>query len=186
MRGWIIGVCALIGASAARAEGEREPYAQVGKWDIAADAAKRICLMSRMYGSVDPDKVEGIMVLYNAQKQAASISWASKKIGFLPKEEGTLDFDLSFLKGSSLDESWGRKAFDYKKVADKYIFTHVFLGAADAKRILRDIAEHESITLFFGPSVLTGLPLDASEAVEKLRECSLKLADGVPPSASPQ
>lgn len=175
MRNWIIGACALLGAGAAQAEAGREPYAKVGAWEISADAAKKICLMNRLYGSIDDDKTEGLLVLYNAQKEAALLGWASSKMNFLPAE-GSLDFDLSFLKGESLNESWGSQPFEYKKPENRHIFTHVFKGPTDAQRILRDLAGNESIALFFGPTVMTGLPLDASDAVEKLRECSLKLA----------
>ena len=175
MRGWIIGACALLGAGAAQAQAAYEPYATVGRWEIYAEAAKKICMMSRWYGSVDADETDGLMVLYNAQKETALLGWGSNKMSFLPAK-GTLDFDLSFLKGEVLNESWGTQPFEYEKPNSKHVFTHVFKGPTDVQRILRDLAGHESLTLFFGPTVMTGLPLDASGAVEKLRECSSKLA----------
>jgi len=175
MRGWIIGLCALLGVGTAQAEEGPEPYAKVGAWEIAADAPKQLCRMFRLYGSVDPDKIEGLLVLYSAQKQVVLLSFANNKMKYLPKD-GSLNFDMSFMKGSSLDESWGSQLFEYHKLDGKYGFHHVFKGEAEVRRILRDLASHEGIVLFFGPDVMTGLPLDASNAVEKLRECSLKLA----------
>jgi hypothetical protein len=50
----------------------------------------------------------------------------------------------------------------------------MFTGSADSERILRDLASNEGISLFLGPAVLQALPLDASDAVKKLRECALK------------
>lgn len=173
MRSWIIGVGALLSAGAAQAA--EEPYATAGDWEVTADTAKQLCAMKRLYGSVDADKVEGLLILYSAQKEAALLSWASNKMKFLPAE-GTLHFDLSFLKGPTLNEAWGSQPFQYKKLDNTYSFTHVFKGPADVQRILRDLAGHESLALFFGPTVTTGLPLNASDAVDKLRECSLKLA----------
>lgn len=175
MRSWIIGVCALLSAGAAQAEAGREPYAKVGAWEITADAAKNLCTMSRLYGMVDAEDTEGLLVIYNAQREGVLLGVASNKLKFLPSS-GSLDFDLTFVTGSSLNESWGSRPFEYKKPDGRYLFTHVFTGPADVQRILRDLAGNEILSLFFGPTVMTGLPLDASGAVEKLRECSLKLA----------
>jgi hypothetical protein len=184
MRGWIIGMAALLSA-AAHAQSAYEPYATVGQWEISAKTPKKICMMSRWYGNVDADETDGLMVLYNAQKETALLGWGSNKMKFLPAK-GALDFDLSFLKGSSLDESWGSQSFEYEKLDKKYVFTHVFTGAADVRRILRDLGANESITLFFGPNVITGLPLAASDAVEKLRECASKLAGTDTPAPLPK
>jgi len=179
VRGWIIGVCALLGAGAAQAADGPEPYAKVGAWDIGADAAKKLCSMRRFYGSVDPDKTEALLVLYSFQKQVVLLSFANNKMKYLP-QEGSLNFDLAFLQGSSLDESWGSRPFQYHKLEGSYGFSHVFEGGTDIRHILHDLAGHEAITLFFGPDVMTSLPLDASSAVEKLRECALKLAENDP------
>lgn len=44
----------------------------------------------------------------------------------------------------------------------------------DSDRFLRDLASHDALALFFGPGLLTSLPLKASDTVTKLRECSSK------------
>jgi hypothetical protein len=54
---------------------------------------------------------------------------------------------------------------------------HVFKGSTDSDRFLRDLASHDAIALFFGPGLLTSLPLKASDTVTKLRECSSKSAE---------
>lgn len=186
MRGWIIGACALLSAGAAQGEVGHEPYAKVGKWGITADATKKQCTMDRLYGSTVSDEEEGLLVIYSAQTDGVLLGWASSKMKFLPPE-GSLHFDLSFLKGESLNESWGSQPFEYRKLENnQHFFIHVFKGPADAQRILRDLAGHESITLFFGPTVMTGLPLDASDAVEKLRECSFKLVGRDSPAPLPK
>lgn len=175
MRNWMIAMCALLSAGAAQGQAVGEPYATIGDWGISADATKKTCVMHRLYGSVVEDEVESVLVIYDAQKEAVALGLASKKMKWLPPE-GSLYLDLAFLKGEALDESWGSQSFRYNKPEDTHHFSLVFKGATDAQRILRDLAGNENLTLFFGPKVMTGLPLDASGAVEKLRECSLKLA----------
>jgi hypothetical protein len=55
------------------------------------------------------------------------------------------------------------------------LFTHIFTGSSDSDRLLRDLASQRDIALFFGPTLMTSLRLDASDAVTKLRECSSKI-----------
>lgn len=175
--GKIFGLCALLTASAAQAERVSESYGTAGDWEIAAEN-HRMCGMKRLYGSRAPEDVQGLIVLYDAQRQIASLSWATRKPA-LPVLSDPLDFDLAFLKKSSMDESWGSRPFQIQK-GDGYLFTHAFKGTTDVQRILRDLASHETIALFFGPSLMTGLHLDASEAVAKLRECASKVAERAP------
>ena len=83
--------------------------------------------------------------------------------------------------GAHRDESWASKSFHYRKPAGAYLFT---LALKDAGRILGDFSDSESIALFFGPTGMTELPLDASDAIAMLRECAAKLAapePGAPP-----
>jgi hypothetical protein len=174
LKGKIFGVCALLTAGAAQAERVSEPYANVGDWEITAEN-HRECGMKRLYGSSVAEKEQGLIVLYDAQRQAASLTWVTRKPQFPPLSD-SLHFDLAFLKGSAMNESWGSQPFQVQK-GDGYGFTHVFLGTAAVQRILRDLASHETIALFFGPTLMTGLHLDASDAVAKLRECSSKIAE---------
>jgi hypothetical protein len=39
------------------------------------------------------------------------------------------------------------------------------------------ISRSDTIGLWLGPSLMTGLPLDASDAVIKLRDCASKIAE---------
>jgi hypothetical protein len=81
------------------------------------------------------------------------------------------------LKGRSLSESWGSRPFDIANSAHSYSFTHAFRGPTDSDRFLRDLASQDALVLFFGPGMLTSLPLKASDAVTKLRECSSKIVE---------
>jgi len=175
LRKCIFGLCALLGVGIAQAEPVNEPYAKVGDWEITAEN-NRECVMKRLYGSKVADEAQGLIVLYDARRKTAALSWASPKPK-LPPLSTSLDFDLAFLKGSSLNESWGSQTFEIQKPAGAYAFIHVFTNPADVERILGDLASHEAIALFFGPTLMTGLPLDASDAVAKLRECASKLAE---------
>jgi hypothetical protein len=177
LRGKILGLCALLTAGAAQAERASEPYGTAGDWEITADN-HRMCGMKRLYGSRVPEDVQGLIVLYDAQRQIASLSWATRKPA-LPVLSDLLDLNLAFLKRSSMNESWGSQPFQIQK-GDGYLFTHVFKGTTDVQRILRDLASHETIALFLGPSLKTGLHLDASDAVAKLRECASKVAESAP------
>ena len=169
----MIGVCALLAAGAAQAEHVSEPYAKVGDWDITADN-HRECGMKRLYGTGIAEKGQGLFVLYDARRQVVLLGWAVRKPPF-PPLGGPIHLDLAFLKGRSMDDSWGNQPFETQK-GDGYLFTHIFAGSTDAPRILRDIGSHDTIALFLGPMVMMSHRLDASDAVAKLRECALKVA----------
>lgn len=170
MRGWIIGVYALLSAGALRAQGI-EPYAQVGDWQINVQDGN--CGMMRLYPAIKGGPEEVLIVFYDAQRRTTTLNWGTRKPEFPPLSD-SYDLRLAFLKGSSLKETWGSPAFNVRKSPNGYVFTHVFTGTSDSERILRDLASEPAMVLFFGPTLMTSLPLDASEAVTKLRECSSK------------
>lgn len=175
MRAKLFSVCALLAAGAAQAERVSEPYAKVGDWEIIAENHKE-CGMRRLYGSSLAEKEQGLFVLYDAQRQVALFGWAMRKPPF-PPLGGPIHLDLGFLKGSSMNESWGNQPFQIQKGdVDGYVATHIFAGSTDAQRILRDIASHDTVALFLGPMVMMSHRLDASDAVAKLRECASKIA----------
>jgi hypothetical protein len=167
-------VCALLIAGAAQAEHVSEPYGKVGDWEITAEN-HRECGMRRVYGSSVADKAEGLIVLYDAQRQVALLGWMVRNPPF-PPLGGPVHLDLAFLKGSSMGESWGNQPFQIQK-GDGYAITHIFAGSADVRRILRDIASRDIMALFLGPMVMMSHRLDASDAVAKLRECASKIAE---------
>jgi hypothetical protein len=175
MRGRMIGVCALLSASAAQAERVSEPYAKVGYWEITTENHS-VCVMKSGYPGKVADGDQALMVAYNAQQKTAVLSWTPRKPE-LPALTDSLDLELSFLKGRSLNESWGSQPFQVAKLADTYSFIHVFKGSTASDRFLRDLASHDALALFFGPGMLTSLPLKASDAVTKLRECSSKIVE---------
>ena len=167
----MIGVCALLAAGAAQAEHVSEPYAKVGDWDIIADN-HRECGMKRAYGAGETE--QGLFVIYDARRQVVLLGWAARKLEF-PALGRPIHLDLAFLKGRSMDESWGNQPFETQK-GDGYLLTHIFAGSTDAPRILRDIGSHDTIALFLGPMVMMSHRLDASDAAAKLRECAAKIA----------
>jgi len=175
MRGRIIGVCALLSASAAQAERVSEPYAKVGYWEITTENHSA-CVMKSLYPGKVADDAEALIIVYSALQKTAVLSWITQKPK-LPALTDSLDFELSFLKGRSLNESWGSRPFDIANSAHSYSFTHAFRGATDSDRFLRDLASHDALVLFFGPGMLTSLPLKASDAVTRLRECSSKIVE---------
>lgn len=172
MRGWAIGVYALLMAGAASAEEAEQSYAKIGSWEISAWPPSNRCTMQRFYHSKVGKKFEILTVLYAADKEGVLLGWSNDWMTYLPAK-GNLDLGLAFKKGASVDETWGSRSLHYDKVANVYHFTRAFTDAEEARRILRDLATNESIGLFLGPVLMTNLPLDASDAVEKLRECSL-------------
>ena len=173
MRGRLLGVFALLIAGASHAEIASERYAVVGDWEITASNRGQ-CAMVRFYpGSAKYDD-EGLIVVYDAQRKAAVLTWVSSKPA-LPPLGDSLDLELSLFGGASKNARWGSQLFKTEKRADHYGFTHVFASSTDSDRILSDIAAHETFSLFLGPVLMTGLRLNASDAIIKLRECSSKI-----------
>ena len=168
-RKWVIGVCALLTAGAAQGE---ETYARIGGWEISAEPPSHRCLMSRSYRSKDGKKIEDLTVLYAADKEGVLLIWSNDWMTYLPAK-GDLELGLAFKKGAVVDQSWEARSLHYEKVANTYHFTRAFTDPEEARRILRNLAGNESIGLLLGPALITSLPLDASAAIEKLRECSL-------------
>ena len=133
--------------------------------------------MSRFYVRRDDADEQELDFIYDAQRKAAPLGWATRKPK-LPPQSDSLDFGLTFTrKGSSLNETWGSQAFDIQKRADGYRFLHIFAGSAESDRFLRDLASSDTVGLWLGPSLMMGLPLSASDAVTKLRECSSKIVE---------
>jgi hypothetical protein len=183
MRTWMIGVCAMLSAGAAHAEEDVEPYAKAGEWEITAEPAERRCTMARFYGSVAGD-IESLIVLYDAEVEGVLLSWGSDLPTSLPRE-GSMDLGLAFYSGPTFDESWGKQAFRYERPESTNYFVHVFRGTKDVRQILGDLAVNEGMALLQGEEFMTSLSLDALFAVEKLRECSRKLAAGAPQEPLP-
>jgi hypothetical protein len=172
MRRWMIGLCALLTAGVAEGEQADLSYAKAGGWEISAQPPSQRCVMQRFYRSKDGKKTEGLAVLYAADKEGVLLLWSNDWMTYLPAS-GDLELGLAFKKGASVDETWGSHKLHYDKVGKTYNFTRVFKDRDEAQRILRDLAGNEHMGLFLGPTLITSIPLDASEAVGKLRECSL-------------
>jgi hypothetical protein len=173
MRSWICGVYALLSAGASQAERVSEPFAKVGYWEITTENHST-CVMKSLYPGKVADDAEALIIVYSGPQRTAVLSWITQKPK-LPALTHSLDFEISFLKGRSLNESWGSRPFDIENSPHSYSFTHAFRGPTDGERFLRDLASHDALVLFFGPGMLTSLPLKASDAVTKLRECSSKI-----------
>ena len=169
MRCWWIGACALLSSVAAQAEAPGTTYAKVGAWEISAEPPR--CIMQGFFGSKDSKKVDGLTILYAADKESVLLVWSNNWMTYLPTK-GELDLGLVFGKGTSVDASWGSSKLRYEKVGNDYLFTRVFKDAKVAEKVLRDFAESQVVGLSLGATLLTSLKLDASVAVKKLRECS--------------
>ena len=170
MQVWVIGVYAMLAAGAAQAE---EVYATAGSWVISAEPPSHRCVMHRSYRSKDGKKNEGLAVVYAADKEGVLLFWSNDWMTYL-RSTGDLELGLAFKKGTSVDESWGSRTLHYDKVDNNYHFTRAFTDADESRRILRDLAVNETMGISLGPVLITKLPLDASEDVDKLRECSLQ------------
>ncbi|GAO39544.1 hypothetical protein SCH01S_33_00310 [Sphingomonas changbaiensis NBRC 104936] len=176
MRGRIIGVYALLSAGASQAHPVDEPYANAGAWEITA-GNHGACMMQRSYVLRDNGDEQTLIIFYDDQRKGAVLGWGTHKPK-LPPLSNALEFQLSFTRtGSSLNEAWGSQSFDIQKIGDEYRFGHVFKGSTDSDRFLRDLASSDTIGLWFGPTLMMGLPLGASDAVAKLRECSSRIAE---------
>ena len=164
---WIIGLASVLIPVAAQAS--EETYAVASGWTITREPGLKRCAMRRFY----PRKgggIEGLIVVYDAEKDGVLLFWSTDSMSFLPVE-GHLDLDLRFRDGASIDESWGNQTFHYEKVSNSRIFTRAFLDRENSARILRDLARHAEIGLFLGPVLQTAFPL-GSGPVEKLAECA--------------
>ena len=75
--------------------------------------------------------------------------------------------------GTSVDASWGSSKLCYERVGSDYLFTRAFKDSKEAEKFLRDLAESQVMGLTLGGTLLTSFKLNASEAITKLRECSL-------------
>ena len=180
-----MGALALLGAGAAQAQGEAEQYAKVGEWEIAAESERKLCKMYRYYGSSVDDHMEGLTVRYDAAEDSVWLTWSPD--GSTPfVKDGEIDLFLNLVRGQSLDESWGSRSFHQEKREGRHYFGHVFHGPKDSRRILRDLASNEIVSLDLGPVMMTALSLDAGGATEKLRECSLKIAADTAPDPLPE
>lgn len=171
MRIMIICATALLSAGAAQGAAPSQSYATVGHWEITAEGNQR-CGMTQLFESKVAEEIQVLSVLYDAQKGVV-LSLATNKPKYL-LASGTVFLDLGFMRGSLMDESWGSQKFDYGKAGNTYYLHHVFTGRSNVDRILRDLSSNETVSLFLGPTLMMGLPLNAAGAVEKLRECTLK------------
>ena len=171
MQGWVMGVSALFSAGASQAADST--YAQVGSWEISAQPPSQQCLMQRFYRGKDGKKIEGLTILYAADKEGVLLVWTNDWMTYLPVK-GDLKLGLAFRHGESADLSWGSRDLPYEKIGNTIYFTLVFKSAAEAQRILHDLAASDHFGLLLGPGLLTSMPLDASEAVVKLRECAMR------------
>ena len=171
MKIMILAASALLSAGAAQDAGPGQPYAKVGDWEITAEDDQQ-CSMTQLFESKVAEDVQVLSVLYDAKKGVV-LSLASRKPKYL-LASGSAFFELAFIKGKSSDGSWGNRRFEYKKRGNTYYLHHVFAGHTDTDRILGDLSSNEIVSLFLGPTLVMGLPLNASGAVEKLRECVRK------------
>ena len=168
---WLIGVASVLVATTARA-GE-ETYAKLGGWEITHEPGLKRCSMQRFYRAKS-GSTEGLIVVYDAEKEGVLLFWSTTSMPFLPTE-GHLDLDLRLRNGALIDETWGNQDFRYEKVADSHIFTRAFLDRESSRRILADLASHAEIGLFLGPVLQTAFPLGPAGVVGKLTECSTKV-----------
>jgi hypothetical protein len=174
MRVWIIGVSGLLGAAASQARPVSEPYATVGHWEITAEN-HRACMMKRSFVLKDNGDEQALLIFYDAQRKDAVLGWTTRKPK-LPPLSDSFEFEISFTrKGTPGIGSWGNQPFQIEKVGDEYRYAHVFMGSTDSDRFLRDIASSDTVALRVGPTLMMALPLSASNAVAKLRECSSTL-----------
>jgi hypothetical protein len=170
MECWRIGACALLSSVAVEAEAAGTTYAKVGAWEISAEPPR--CIMQGFFGSKDGKKVDGLTILYAADKQGVLLIWSNNWMTYLPTD-GELELGLVFGKGEAVDASWGSSKLRYEKVGNDYLFTRAFKDAKAADKVLRDFAESQVVGLYLGATLLTSFKLDAEEAIEKLRDCSL-------------
>ena len=176
MRGWIIGTYALLVAGAAQAQQVSEPYATAGQWELTAENHKA-CMMKREFVIKGTGDAQVLAIYTDPQGDVTVLGWGTHKPK-LPPLSDSLDFGLTFIrKGMPLNKTWGSQPFEIDKFGDEYRFSHVFKGSLGSDRFLGDLASSEIISLWFGPALMMSLPLDASDAVTKLRECSSKIVD---------
>ena len=175
MRRWWIGAYAMLSSVAVQAEAPAATHAIVGAWDILTEPERKSCKMFRVYGSSEDSHVEGLFIRYDAAKEEVWLTWSTDAAIDLPPV-GQSPLLLEFVKGKSLNGSWGDRLFQVRKPDATTYVSHSFKGAKNARRMLDHLATSDVFGLSLGTAVITGLSLDASGAVETLRNCSLEIA----------
>lgn len=165
----LIVACAVSLSLAAEAEASGTAYAKVGPWEISAEAPR--CIMQGFFGREGDKKIDGLTIVYAADKGGVLMVWSNNWMTHLPAK-GELNVGLVFGKGALVDASWGSGNLGYEKVGNEYLFTLTFTQPATADRVLRSLAESEVMGLTSGETLLKSFKLNASGAVAKLRECS--------------
>lgn len=177
----LVGVLLLLVPVAAQGEAGSDSHLEIGDWHIAAEPDRKLCKMYRVWGSSVDKHKEGLFFRYDAAKEDVWVTWTTDQVLDLP-DGGQADLAVEFVRGKSLNQSWGVRTFGFKKHAETSLFSHTISGRKNASRMLRDLAVSNVFGLFSGPTLLTALALDASEAVARLRECSSKAAEPTLPS----
>jgi hypothetical protein len=178
LRTWIVGGAALLAAGAAHAEGNDAPYAEVDGWEITA-LGEKYCTMESWFTNDETGATEVLLVLYDAGREAVGLTWGSSSEEHVPPTE-YVDLAPFFAKRSGSRDSWMNRSFHYQARGDINYFTHVFKDADDSRNLLSNLGKYTSIALFHGEDLMMAIPLPASVATDKLRECSSQFVQGAP------
>lgn len=164
---------ALVFACPANAD-PKEPddpklYATVGDWQVRqvnlshAPACAAMWAVDGMATSVIYDAKSGEVVLWLENAKATSVA-----------DGQTVKLDITFTKGSGVDNGWGEREFTVKVDDDG---TRSFMSKAFTTEMLDDFAKQEYLLIDYDHKLVSGAKLDHSAVmVAKLRECSVKAA----------
>ena len=175
MRCWRIGAYAVLSSVAVHADAPGTTYANVGAWEISTEPERKLCKMFHVYGSSKDSHVEGLFIRYDAAKEEVWPTWTTDAAIDLPPVDQS-QLPLEFVKGTSLNGSWGNRLFQVRKRDATTYVSHTFRGPKNARQVLDHLAASEVFGLSLGPAMITGRSLDASRAAEMLRKCSLETA----------
>lgn len=165
---------ALIGQTCSAAQSKPRPtYKDFSSgWSIRVlGEDSDYCAALRIYNNG-----ETLMVGYLPAYNRASVSITSRASSSLEEGE-TVNVNVSFLSGRTLDQDWGAAPFETYKQSDG---TSQMIGHFNGREMLRDIARNELIAFSVDEELdrlIGSYKLDGSAvAMDALRRCSFEAA----------
>lgn len=166
-------------AGAAQAEESSERYAIIDGWEISAALDKSYCAMEKWYKDSETGGTEGLLVLYDAARESIVLTWGSSTELDVPAS-GYVDLAPYFMKLGGGSHAWLNRPFRHRQPQNLNYFVHVFKDPKDTRTMLRDFGKYPIFVLYQEGQPVTAIPLGSLDVVDKLEECSTKMAQSAP------
>jgi hypothetical protein len=176
LRGWLVGVCALLSASAAQAEKSTEIYGTVEGWEIRAALDKSYCSLENWFTNNETGGTEGLLILYDPHREAIVLSWGASA-GLDVPPNGYVDLAPYFHKPLGSNRSWLKRTFRHRHSPSDGMnyYIHVFKDPKETRTLLGDFSKYPVFVLYREDQVATAIPLGSSATIAKLRDYTTML-----------